>query len=129
MHTLLVVDDQRGMRLLLGEVFHQEGLRVITAASGTEALTILQLTPPDLMLLDLKLPKLDGRTVLQKAIRLCPELRVIVMTADYNEDCALQLLSYAGVVAVIAKPFDVHRLRELVTRHLFSGHGTIAGPD
>lgn len=129
MHTLLVVDDQRGMRLLLREVFHQEGLCVITAASGTEALTILQLTLPDLMLLDLKLPKLDGRTVLQKAIRLCPELRVIVMTADYNEDCALQLLSYAGVVAVIAKPFDVHRLRELVTRHLFSGHGTIAGPD
>lgn len=129
MHTLLVVDDQRGMRLLLGEVFHQEGLRVITAASGTEALTIVRLTPPDLMLLDLKLPKLDGRTVLQKAIRLCPELRVIVMTADYNEDCALQLLSYAGVVAVIAKPFDVHRLRELVTHHLFGGHGTIAGPD
>lgn len=129
MHTLLVVDDQRGMRLLLREVFHQEGLCVITAASGTEALTIVRLTPPDLMLLDLKLPKLDGRTVLQKAIRLCPELRVIVMTADYNEDCALQLLSYAGVVAVIAKPFDVHRLRELVTRHLFSGHGTIAGPD
>lgn len=129
MHTLLVVDDQRGMRLLLREVFHQEGLCVITAASGTEALTILQLTLPDLMLLDLKLPKLDGRTVLQQAIRLCPELRVIVMTAAYNEDCALQLLSYAGVVAVIAKPFDVHRLRELVTRHLFSGHGTIAGPD
>lgn len=129
MHTLLVVDDQRGMRLLLREVFHQEGLCVITAASGTEALTILQLTLPDLMLLDLKLPKLDGRTVLQKAIRLCPELRVIVMTADYNEDCALQLLSYAGVVAVIAKPFDVHRLRELVTHHLFGGHGTIAGPD
>lgn len=129
MHTLLVVDDQRGMRLLLREVFHQEGLCVITAASGTEALTIVRLTPPDLMLLDLKLPKLDGRTVLQKAIRLCPELRVIVMTADYNEDCALQLLSYAGVVAVIAKPFDVHRLRELVTHHLFGGHGTIAGPD
>lgn len=129
MHTLLVVDDQRGMRLLLREVFHQEGLCVITAASGTEALTIVRLTPPDLMLLDLKLPKLDGRTVLQKAIRLCPELRVIVMTAAYNEDCALQLLSYAGVVAVIAKPFDVHRLRELVTHHLFGGHGTIAGPD
>ena len=43
--------------------------------------------------------------------------------------CLLYTSSYAGVVAVIAKPFDVHRLRELVTHHLFGGHGTIAGPD
>lgn len=118
MHTLLVVDDQYGMRLLLKEVFHQEGVSVLTAATGTEALDKLRLKRPDLMLLDLKLPDLDGRTVLQEALCLYPLLRIIIMTADYDEDVAAELLKCSGVLAMLAKPFDVSVVRDLVINYL-----------
>ena len=118
MHTLLVVDDQGGMRSLLREVFHQEGLSVLTAATGTEALRQLRLIRPDLMLLDLKLPELDGIAVLQEAHHLYPLLPVIIMTASYDEERTSNLLGRTGVVAVLAKPFDLWRARKLVMDYL-----------
>lgn len=120
MHTLLVVDDQRGIRSLLREIFHQEGLCVLTAATGTEALTKLRLSRPDFMLLDLKLPELDGCVVLQEAHRLYPLLPVIIMTGCGDEQCFSQLRSYTGVVAVLEKPFDVSKLRNLVINYLYT---------
>lgn len=118
MHTLLVVDDQHGVRSLLREVFHQEGLCVLTAATGTEALIKLRLSRPDLMLLDLKLPEIDGWMVLREVHGLYPFLRVIIITASYDKESTRQLLDSPGVVAVVAKPFDLWRLRKLVTSNL-----------
>ena len=65
MHTLLVVDDQRGMRLLLGKSSTKRDC-VDYSCQRHRSSNNSSLTLPDLMLLDLKLPKLDGRTVLQK---------------------------------------------------------------
>lgn len=118
MHKLLVVDDQNGMRSLLEEVFHQEGLSVLTAATGTDALKQLRSIRPDLMLLDLKLPGLDGYAVLQEAHHLYPMLPVIVMTAAYDEKCMSDLRSRTGVLAVLTKPFDLWKVKNLVMDYL-----------
>jgi two-component system response regulator (stage 0 sporulation protein F) len=118
MYTLLVVEDQKGLRLLLQEVFHQDGLSVVMAATGIEALEQLRLVRPDLMLLDLKLPGLNGCTVLKEARRMYPLLPVIIMTAGYNEEHDSDLHRCPGVVEVLSKPFDLFRARRLVMSRL-----------
>ena len=85
--TILVVDDEPTLRETLAEALEQDGLRVVTAADGKEALEQFRATDPDLMLLDLMLPKVDGLEILaamRKAGRSSP---VLILTArDAVED-------------------------------------------
>lgn len=60
------MDDQQGIRLLLDEVFKKEGLSTYLAASGIEALEIVRKVQLDVILLDVKLPSMDGKEVLRR---------------------------------------------------------------
>ncbi len=113
MHTILVVDDQAGIRSLLWEVFRGEGYRVVTAANGVEALAKWKEQGPDLVLLDLKMPGLDGLDVLRRVAGDQRQVPVIMMTA-YGE---LQIVEEAlglGARGYITKPFDILELRRTV---------------
>ncbi|BCV24059.1 response regulator [Gelria sp. Kuro-4] len=114
MPTLLVVDDQPGICRLFLELFHDQGLRVITAGSGDEALVRLKAECPDVLLLDLKLPGEDGTFVLQQARRMHPHLPVILMTGYREAEFPNEATREAGVVAVLRKPFDIFEARRLV---------------
>ncbi len=113
MHTILVVDDQEGIRFLLKEVFKGGKYRVVTAADGAEALTKWEEWGPDLVLLDMKMPGLDGLDVLRKLAEKHRQVPVIMMTA-YGE---LQIVEEAlglGAKGYITKPFDILELRQTV---------------
>lgn len=114
MPTLLVVDDQPGIRHLFQEVFHDIGIRVLTAASGVEALRWLQAECPDLMLLDLKLPGEDSPFILQQARRLRSNLPIVLMTAYYEGEFPWEAVMQAGVLTILRKPFDILEVRRLV---------------
>lgn len=119
MKSILVVDDQIGVRRLLVETFRDQGFSVDLAANGYEALEKLKEKAPDLILLDMKMPGMNGLEVLRQIKQLYPEQAVIMMTA-YGE---LEIVNEAvnlGVKECITKPFDINQLRELA-RRIISG--------
>lgn len=93
---ILVVDDELSIRLLLTEELGQEGYGVATAASGEEALTMLEVKAFDLILLDLKMPGIGGLQVMEEARKLAPDTVVIMLTAHASLDSAVEAMRYGG---------------------------------
>lgn len=108
MTTILVVDDKYPMRQLLEEYLTKQGFQVITAADGHEALFNVRHTPPDLILLDIMMPRMDGYEFLRqyRKIRATP---VIILTALEAEKDAVRGLEL-GADDYVTKPFRLHEL-------------------
>ena len=81
-HKILVVDDEHLIRWSLEQNLKKQGYEVITAASGEEALKVVKEDSPDLMLLDIQLPGVDGLTVLERVKEQEEDLIVIMITAS-----------------------------------------------
>lgn len=105
METILVVDDDVYIGDMMQEMLQQENYRVLRAYSGSEALLLLSTDKPDLILLDLMLPGLNGEEVLA-AVKGIP---VIVVSAKADIDDKVSLLS-GGAVDYVTKPFDCKEL-------------------
>jgi len=112
-YSILVVDDQTGVRRLLQETFREEGYNVDTAKEGAEALVKIKESPPSLVLLDMKMPGMNGLETLQQIIKNNPSQAVIMMTA-YEELEVVQEARKLGVKEYITKPFDLNDLKELI---------------
>ena len=113
MKQILIVDDDIYIGNMLEEVLRKEGYEVLRAYSGTEALLVLKLGTPDLVLLDLMLPGLNGEEVL-------PEIKnipVIIMSAKCDADSKVELL-LGGAVDYVTKPFGVKELLARITVQL-----------
>lgn len=108
---ILVVDDEERIRSLVGQYLRAEGYEVAEAASGEEALAKVQSHPPDLVVLDVRLPGVDGFEVLAE-LRKRSEVYVIMLTARAEETDKLVGLT-AGADDYLTKPFSP---RELVAR-------------
>ncbi|MDE7275958.1 MAG: response regulator transcription factor [Lachnospiraceae bacterium] len=105
MNTILVVDDDVYIGNMLEEVLHKEGYSVLRAYSGSEALLLLSSGRPDLVLLDLMLPGLNGEEVLA-AIQGIP---VIIVSARAEAEDKVSLL-LGGAADYVTKPFDMQEL-------------------
>jgi two-component system, response regulator, stage 0 sporulation protein F len=114
---LLIVDDQFGIRILLNEVFQKEGYQTFQAANGIQALDIVTNHAPDLVLLDMKIPGMDGIEILKRMKKLNPDIRVIIMTA-YGELDMIQEAKDLGALTHFAKPFDIDDMRKAVRQYL-----------
>lgn len=108
---ILVVDDEERIRSLVGQYLRADGYEVAEAASGEEALAKVQSHPPDLVVLDVRLPGVDGFEVLAE-LRKRSEVYVIMLTARAEETDKLVGLT-AGADDYLTKPFSP---RELVAR-------------
>jgi len=109
--TILVVDDQSSVRRLLEEYLTEHGYRVITAPDGQSALYTARRDEPDLVLLDIMMPKMDGYQFLRQ-YRQERQTPVIIITAREEETDAVLGLDL-GADDYIIKPY---RMRELVSR-------------
>ncbi|MFD1397582.1 response regulator [Kroppenstedtia eburnea] len=114
---VLVVDDQYGIRILLTEVFSREGINIFQAANGKLALEIIRKEKPDLILLDMKMPGMDGLELLRQLKKEQTDAIVIMMTA-YGELDMVEEATKLGARAHFTKPFDVMELRTEVIRQL-----------
>lgn len=108
--TILITDDDIHIGNMLDEILTREGYGVIRAYSGTEALLILKSHKPDLVLLDLMLPGINGEDVLTH-IRDIPVI-VLSAKADVNDKVSLLL---GGAVDYVTKPFDINELLARIT--------------
>lgn len=109
---ILVVDDQPGVRRLVEEVFRQVGYRVASAANGRDALALVEAESPDLAVLDVKMPIMDGIATLRALRTRLPRLPVLMMTAVGEGEMVAQAQAL-GAIQTITKPFDVFALRRL----------------
>ena len=113
--AILVVDDEKNIRLALTQALKPLGRPVTAALSGEEALEMLKDPQVGVMILDLRLPGLDGMAVLEQASRERPDVAVIMVTAYGSVERAVEAMKL-GAVDFIAKPFSPEEIRELVSR-------------
>ncbi len=111
--SILVVDDERAVRDSLYGWFTEDGYEVDTAVDAQEAMTKLQQRNFDLVLLDIKLPGMDGMELQQRIRDVDPELPVIMITAYASIETAVQALK-SGAFDYVTKPFDPDNLSRLV---------------
>jgi CheY-like chemotaxis protein len=111
---ILVVDDDREIRTIVDDLLTGEGYLVRTASNGRQALEILAAWRPEVILLDLSMPDMNGWTFLahQQADPALAPIPVIVMSAHYNLSKNDSLQSAA---AIVPKPFDIDRLLTIIT--------------
>ncbi|GAA4833304.1 sporulation initiation phosphotransferase Spo0F [Paenibacillus vulneris] len=114
---LLIVDDQNGIRILLMEVFSSEGYETYQASNGKLALEIVRSASPDLVLLDMKIPGMDGLDILKHIKAIDPSIKVIMMTA-YGELDMIKEATELGAIMHFTKPFDIDELRHAVNNQL-----------
>ncbi|KJS17186.1 MAG: chemotaxis protein CheY [Peptococcaceae bacterium BRH_c4b] len=112
-YKILIVDDQTGVRRLLFETFTEEGFQVEMASSGVDALKKIAAQTPDLILLDIKMPVMNGLATLREIRKTLPDLIVVMMTA-YGELDMLKDAKKLNVKHYLIKPFDLDEIRYLV---------------
>ncbi len=103
--NILVVDDDRVLLDLLRKVLEKFGFKVALAASGKDAIDQVQKFVPDVILLDIKMPGMDGITLLKEIKAHDPDVEVIIITGFASLDSAVEALKY-GAFDYIKKPFD-----------------------
>lgn len=119
-HKILVVDDEQLIRWSLEQNLKKQGYEVTTAASGEDALKVLREETPDLMLLDIQLPGMNGMEVLEKVKELDEEITVIMVTALGVLETAVKAMRL-GAYDYINKPFNLDELAIVIRKALETG--------
>lgn len=115
--TILIIDDEKQMCWVLEKALQREGYTVISENSGKSGLDRILRDVPALVILDLKMPDIDGLQVLEQAKRVYPKLPVIMLTAHGNIDNAIEAMKI-GAVDYLTKPFDLDELLLTVRQNL-----------
>jgi two-component system response regulator HydG len=116
---VLVVDDDAGIRYTLREILESSGFSVDEAGDGEQALERFTAAPADLVITDLRMPKLDGMGLLTALLARAPGTRVVVITAHGSERQAVAAMK-AGATDYFRKPFEMDELLAVVRRSLES---------
>jgi two-component system, NtrC family, response regulator AtoC len=114
---VLIVDDEPNLRKILSAQLTRDGYDVMTAEDGEQGLTLLREHHIDLVITDLKMPKVDGMTLLKKALEEEPELPIVLITAHGTIDTAVEALK-SGAFDFVTKPFDKDEVRQIVAKAL-----------
>lgn len=112
MNKILLIEDDNGIRTTLKEILTDRGFLIDVVEDGAEGLKIIKKSPPDLLLLDLGLPKISGESICKEVHRLYPNLPIIIITAKNNTEDVVNGLTI-GAVDYLSKPFQ---LDELIAR-------------
>jgi|WetSurMetagenome_2_1015567.scaffolds.fasta_scaffold00350_4 two-component system, NtrC family, response regulator AtoC len=115
--NILVVDDERLIRWSLEQQLQREGYAVQSAETGAEALHRIQVDPPDLILLDVRLPDADGVELLGQLRAADPECLVVMMTAHGGVESAVRAMKL-GAQDYVGKPFNMEELKLIIRRAL-----------
>ena len=114
---ILVADDERGMRELLAIILKSEGHTVTVAERGDQALELVRREPFDLVLTDLRMPKVDGLEILKAVKDSAPETVVIMISAFSSTESAVEALKL-GAYDYITKPFKVDEVKVIIKNAL-----------
>lgn len=124
MAKILVVDDEAGIRRILKDILELEKYQITEATNGVEALVKIKKAKFDLIILDIKMPQMDGMDVLERIQILSPEVPVIMISGHADIDTAVEAVRN-GAFDFISKPLDLNRL--LITVRNAQDKSTLIG--
>ncbi len=113
--NVLIVDDEQIVRVSLENWLKADGHFVSSAASGRDALAVINDKPWDILLLDIKMPKMGGIELLQRVKEIKPDAYVVMMTAYASVESAVDAMK-KGAYDYLMKPFEPEELRMIITR-------------
>jgi CheY-like chemotaxis protein len=119
MPQILVVEDDPAIRGLVSELLRDDGYDVREASDGAEALAYVGRHRPDLIILDLMMPVMDGWQFVEECHRqeMCDDIPIVVTSASHDLPRTAERLRSFGVRTCLAKPFDVDGLLALIQRY------------
>ena len=115
--TVLTIDDDDMIRSLFSDILEEEGYEVLSAATGAEGEALLRQKPVDIILLDLRLPDVDGLAILRKVKQQDLNVHVIMLTAYSDVPTAVEAMKL-GAYDYIDKPSDASKLKLVIKRAL-----------
>ncbi len=115
MKKILIVDDELNMRLVLQAMLKKEGYEILLASDGMEALSVLKQNDVSVVISDLKMPRMDGMELLEKATQLWPSTPIIIITAHGTIATAVDALK-KGAFDYITKPFEQDELKSVIDK-------------
>ena len=115
--TLLVADDDASIRSLLKQLLSDEGFAVLEASTGVEVVDKVKESSPDLVIMDVRMPELDGIEALARLKSTNPKTAVLIMTAFGSSNAAIRAMEL-GAFDYITKPFELDKISHSVKRVL-----------
>jgi CheY-like chemotaxis protein len=116
-HAILVVEDHNDLRELVVLFLRSRGYEVMQAANGADAIQKAVSSAPKFVLLDIRLPDMNGVEVARHILRLRPTIPIVGWTADYVSASYMQTLLEAGFIDCLQKPFSLSEVLKLVERY------------
>jgi DNA-binding NtrC family response regulator len=117
MKKILIADDEKNMRWILDKALKDEGFSVVEATDGQEAFELFIDTEPDMIILDYRMPEMDGMEVLKRIKTINQKVPVIMVTAHGSTDAAVEAMKL-GAIDYISKPFDMEELKITIKKVL-----------
>ncbi len=114
---ILVVDDEQGLLKLFRKALQSEERIILTAPDGRTALATFRAEQPELVILDLRLPDVNGLEILKEMMQLAPETSVIILTAHGNTSTTIEAMRL-GAYDYVTKPFDLLKVKVIVEKAL-----------
>ena len=117
MTTILIVDDAEFLRMRISRLLAGQGYNVLQAEDGRSAVKTYKASLPDVVLLDITMPEMDGLTALKEIIAVNPCARVVMLTALGQQSVLLEAVR-AGARDFVVKPFEAERVLTAITNAL-----------
>jgi len=121
MLSILIIDDDPRLRQSFQKLLAEEGYNVLSAPNASKGLSLLQEELPDLVIMDIRMPGMNGLDALKEIQLIEPKLPVIIMTAFGTSETAIEATKL-GAFDYILKPFDIPDILELIKKALKAGH-------
>ncbi len=115
MNAVLIIDDDDQLRFSFQKLLNEEGYTAETAPSGEAGLKKIEATPPDLVILDMRLPGMNGLETFKRINKMDPKLPVIIMTAFGTTETAIEATKM-GAFDYILKPFDIPEMLDIIKK-------------
>ena len=117
MAKVLIVDDAEFLRVRVTKMLNTDGYEVFQAENGLKAVATYKEIHPDVVLMDVTMPEMDGLTALKEIVGFDPKARVIMLTALGQESVVLEA-GKSGARDLVVKPFEQERVRKAITKLL-----------
>ena len=114
--TILIAEDDSKISHLVSEIITDSGYNVILASNGEKAITEYTKHKPDLVLMDISMPKKDGDEVSMEIKKHDPDAKIILMTA-FGRDWVNESVKSTGILGVLHKPFEISTLQKLLEKY------------
>ena len=113
MAKILIVDDAYFVRIKLKNLLEAQGLEVIEASNGVEAIQVYQEQTPDLIFCDITMPEMDGISTLKRLKEIDADVKVVMLTSVGEQQVLMEAL-YSGAKNFLVKPFEEDKVLEVV---------------